>query len=81
MAINDITGDSLITKTGNRQAYSDNYDRIFGKKTEQMPKEADSCLMDSSQSDSGLIDSVLMDSIQRDDVYATVEKDEQNGKY
>ena len=29
---NDITGDLIKTKTGNSDAYADNYDRIFGKK-------------------------------------------------
>jgi hypothetical protein len=28
---NDITGDSLVSKT-NSKAYEDNYDKIFGKK-------------------------------------------------
>ena len=31
VAKNDITGDSIKTKV-NSKAYSDNYDRIFGKK-------------------------------------------------
>lgn len=29
---NDITGDSLVSKT-NSKAYEDNYDKIFGKKS------------------------------------------------
>lgn len=32
MSINDITKDKLISKIGNTDAYSDGYDRIFGKK-------------------------------------------------
>ena len=33
-ARNDITGDLIKTKTGNSDAYSDNWDKIFGKKTD-----------------------------------------------
>lgn len=31
MSNNDITGDSLTSKIGNQEAYSDGWDRIFGK--------------------------------------------------
>lgn len=31
-AKNDVTGDSIKTKTGNQKAYADGWDRIFGKK-------------------------------------------------
>ena len=31
VAINEITGDSIMTKTAS-SSYRDNYDRIFGKK-------------------------------------------------
>jgi hypothetical protein len=34
-ARNDITGDSIATK-GTTDAYRDNYDRIFGKKLEEV---------------------------------------------
>jgi hypothetical protein len=34
MSRNDITGDSLVSKTAN-QAYRDGWDRIFGKKKEE----------------------------------------------
>jgi hypothetical protein len=32
-AKNDVTGDSIRTKTGNQKAYADGWNRIFGKKT------------------------------------------------
>lgn len=32
MSINDITGDKLKSKVGDTDAYSEGYDRIFGKK-------------------------------------------------
>lgn len=35
---NDITGDSIQTKTNNQQ-YRDGWDRIFGKKTKQQPDQ------------------------------------------
>lgn len=31
-AKNDITGDSIKTKTGNEKAYAEGWERIFGKK-------------------------------------------------
>lgn len=34
MATNDVTGDELKSKLGNKKAYDENYDRIFGKKEE-----------------------------------------------
>jgi hypothetical protein len=36
-AKNDVTGDSIRTKTGNQKAYADGWDRIFGSryKTQQ----------------------------------------------
>ena len=40
VAKNDITGDSIMTK-GSSQAYADNYDAIFRKKT---PKEQDDAI-------------------------------------
>jgi len=36
--INEITGDSLISKIGNREAFERNFDAIFAKK-EDKPKE------------------------------------------
>lgn len=38
-ARNDITGDSIKTRAGSSsyQAYSENYDRIFGKKKPETP--------------------------------------------
>jgi len=31
-ATNDVTGDLIKSKSGNQEAYSDGWDRIFGKK-------------------------------------------------
>lgn len=31
-AKNDVTGDTIRTKSGNQKAYADGWDRIFGKK-------------------------------------------------
>ena len=33
---NDITGDRLISKLRNKDAYADGWDRIWGKKEEQL---------------------------------------------
>lgn len=38
MGINETTGDNLISKVGNREAFERNFDAIFGKK-EDRPKE------------------------------------------
>ena len=32
MSKNEITGDALISKIGDKKAYDEGYDRIFGKK-------------------------------------------------
>jgi len=40
---NDITGDALISKT-NTDAYRNNYDAIFGKKTKEKKDDGDSRL-------------------------------------
>ena len=40
-AKNDITGDSIQTRTVT-DTYRDNYDRIFGKKKNDKPAESDS---------------------------------------
>lgn len=34
VAVNDITGDSILTKSSTQQ-YRDNWDRIFGKKSSE----------------------------------------------
>ncbi len=36
---NDITGDSLVSKIGNKQAFDRNFDLIFGKKDIPKPPE------------------------------------------
>lgn len=49
---NDITGDSLISKT-NTDAYRDNYDRIFGKKkkdAEQAEQQGEEALIQDQES-------------------------------
>lgn len=33
---NDVTGDRLISKLRNKDAYADGWDRIWGKKEEQL---------------------------------------------
>lgn len=35
MAINEITGDKLVSKQGNKAAFDAGYDRIFHSKSEQ----------------------------------------------
>ena len=39
-AKNDVTGDLLRTKAGNKK-YADNWDRIFNKKKDDKPKKKD----------------------------------------
>lgn len=36
MGRNDITGDKLQSKVGNTEAFSTNYDAIFGKKDKEL---------------------------------------------
>ena len=36
VAKNDVTGDTIRTKSGNQKAYADGWERIFGKK---VPRE------------------------------------------
>ena len=31
VATNEVTGDKLVSKLGNKKAFDDGYDRIFGK--------------------------------------------------
>ena len=41
MATNDITGDRLVSKANNKD-FRDNYDKIFGKKTDADTKTTSS---------------------------------------
>ena len=38
-AKNDITGDSIRTKTSNQKAYADGWERIFGKNKKKKTKK------------------------------------------
>ena len=38
MSKNDITGDSLTSKVGNKEAFDANYDRIWGKHPAMNPE-------------------------------------------
>lgn len=38
--INDITGDKLVSKHGNKEAFDTGYDRIFGKNKEIIPDDS-----------------------------------------
>ena len=38
-AKNDVTGDSIRSRTSNQKAYANGWDRIFGKKTKESPKK------------------------------------------
>ena len=34
-SVNDVTGDLIKSKASSQKAYADNWERIFGKKTEE----------------------------------------------
>lgn len=38
-ATNDVTGDLIKSKSGNQEAYSDGWDRIFGKKNKDESRQ------------------------------------------
>lgn len=40
VAKNDITGDTIKSKTGGHDNYRDNYDRIFGKKNQKIKQKS-----------------------------------------
>jgi hypothetical protein len=39
-AKNDVTGDSIRSKSSNQKAYAAGWDRIFGKKKKKVKKES-----------------------------------------
>lgn len=43
MGINDVTGDKLVSKTGDKKAYDEGWDRIFGKKNTQPDDSEKAC--------------------------------------
>lgn len=52
---NDITGASLVSKVPNA-AYRENYDRIFGNKTEAVEESTEDTSQDLQLKEAGIID-------------------------